>query len=314
MTSSWAKQEIPPTAVVIAPTAEAAANLAVAFDDVRVITLDELDALPAALTEGRAAALTGVPTRGGRLATVMAVLRTRGPADLQVMVDLRGPAVSDLRRDGAPAMAGFAPVDLVEVYGVPCLRLVPVADLDALPDLHEVLAAVLPMAGSDAEALRTALDRAERAEARIRDLAEQLTAAALPPAALPPADHGFALPADRRLPLAAAGLVAAGSGAALALSSRDRRGATLTLGVGALSLAQLWYARRVKGRLLHAVAEASGVGAAATAPMPSEELLTKVLAQQTEIHRNLAIVTAAVQDTAAAVAALADPARSVDVR
>jgi hypothetical protein len=313
MTSSWAKQEIPSTAVVIAPTAEAGANLAVAFDDVRVITLDELDALPAALTEGRAAALTGVPTRGGRLATVMAVLRTRGPADLQVLVDLRGPAVSDLRRDGAPAMAGFAPVDLVEVYGVPCLRLVPVADIDALPDLHDVLAAVVPLAGSDAEALRVALDRAERAEARIRDLADQLTAATLP-LAEPDTGPEFGGPASRRVPLAAAGLVAAGSGAVLALTSRDRRGATLTLGVGALSLAQLWYARRVKGRLLHAVAGATAAGAPPPAPMPSEELLAKVLAQQTEIHRNLAIVTAAVQDTAAAVAALADPARPVDVR
>ena len=308
MTNSWANREIPPAAVVVAPTAEAGANLAVAFDDVRVITLDELDTLPAALAEGRAAALTGVPTRGGRLATVMAVLRTRGPADLQVLVDLRGPAVPDLRRDGAPAMAGFAPVDLVEVYGVPCLRLAPVADADALPDLHDVLAAVTTAAGVDADALRVALDRAERAEQRLRELAERVAAAALPAAA----EHQHpALPDSRRLPFLAAGLVTAGSGAALVLTSRDRRGATLTVGVGALSLAQLWYARRMKRRLLHAIAEGGGFGMAA-GPMPSEDLLAKVLAQQTEIHRNLAIVTAAVQDTAAAVAALADPARPVD--
>jgi hypothetical protein len=309
MTDSWTNREIPPTAVVIAPTAEAGANLAIAFDDVRVITLEELDTLPGALAEGRAAALTGVPTRGGRLATVMAVLRTRGPADLQVLVDLRGPAVSDLRRDGAPAMAGFAPVDLVEVYGVPCLRLAPVPDPDVLPDLHDVLPAVAPApAGVDAQALRAALDRAERAEQRVRELAEQVAAGALAGSA--PPDQPAALTDARRLPLLGAGLLAAGSGAALVLTSRDRRGATLTVGVGALSLAQLWYARRTKRRLLHALSEAGPPGAAGA--LPSEELLTRVLAQQTEIHRNLAIVTAAVQDTAAAVAALAGPTRPVD--
>jgi hypothetical protein len=301
MTSSWTKQEFPPTAVVIAPTAEAGATLAVAFDDVRVITLDELDALPSALAEGRCAALTGVPTRGGRLATVMAVLRSRGPADLQVMVDLRGPVVADLGRDGAPAMAGFTPVDVIEVYGVPCLRLLPAADVDALPDLHAVLATAVPPDGADPNALRAALDRAERAEERIRELADQLAAGAVPIAAAeapvePTPQH------DRPMPYTAAGLVAAGSAMALLITGRDRRGAALTMGVGALSVVQLWYARRTRGRLLQALSKLA-VPAPPVAG-PSEELLAKVLAQQTEIHRNLAIVTAAVQDAAAAVSAL----------
>jgi hypothetical protein len=299
MTGSWTEREFPDTAVVVAPTAEAGATLAVAFDDVVIVTLDNLDALPGELATQRCAVLTGVPTRGGRMATVMSALRTRGPADLQVMVDLRGPAIVDLRRDGAPAMVGFAPVDRVDLYGVPCLRLIPDAEADALPDLHDVLAAELP-AGQDADALRAALDRAERAEARLRDLAEQLTASGHPADTHEhhaPAPHGHApLP----MPLAAAGLLAAGSGAVLVLTSRDRRGALLTTGVGALGVVQLWYARRTKRRVLDAVAAPSPPLPSA----PSEELLAKVLAQQTEIHRNLAIVTAAVQDTAAALAAL----------
>jgi hypothetical protein len=300
MTDSWTEREFPDSALVVAPTAEAGAALAVAFEDVVIITLDNLDALPVVLAEKRCAVLTGVPTRGGRLATVMSALRTRGPAELQVMVDLRGPAIVDLRRDGAPAMVGFAPAGRVDLYGVPCLRLIPDADADALPDLHDVLAADLP-AGQDADALRAALDRAERAEARLCDLAEQWTAAQ--PATPDPhehhmhAQHGHG---PRPMPLVAAGLLAAGSGGALALTSRDRRAALLTSGVGALGVVQLWYARRTKRRLLDAVA----VPNPPPVPGPVEELLAKVLAQQTEIHRNLAIVTAAVQDTAAALAAL----------
>lgn len=300
MTSSWAQEELPSAGVVIAPTAEVGATLAVAFDDVRVITLDELDALPAALAEVRCAALTGVPTRGGRLATVMTLLRTRGPADLQVVVDLRGPVVANLRRDGAPAMAGFTPVDVIEVYGVPCLRLVPDPDADALPDLHDVLAAVVPAGGANGDALRAAVDRAERAEQRIRELADQLAAATLPQ----PADERAqpAGSADRRMPQPAAGLLAAGSAAALVLTSRDRRAALLTTGLGALSVAQLWYLRRMKAQLQRPAPRPTAP--APVAPAPAEDLLTKVLAQQTEIHRNLAIVTAAMQDVAAAVSAL----------
>jgi hypothetical protein len=299
MTSSWTEREFPDAAVVVAPTAEAGAVLAVAFDDVAMITLDNLDALPAALANCGCAVLTGVPTRGGRLATVMSTLRSRGQMDLQVMVDLRGPAIIDLRRDGAPAMVGFAPVDRVDVYGISCLRLVPDADPDALPDLHDVLAADVSAAAPSAT-LRVALDRAERAEARIRELAEQV-AAMQPPTAggigdhFPPADPG-----GRPVALAAAGLLAAGGAAAVVFTGRDRRGALLTTGVGALSVVQLWYARRTQRRLMHAVIHAGQVPEGA-----SEELLAKILAQQTEIHRNLAIVTAAVQDTAAAVAALA---------
>jgi hypothetical protein len=300
MTSSWAKQDFPPTAVVIAPTAEAGATLAVAFDDVRVITLDELDALPSALAEGRCAALTGVPTRGGRLATVMAVLRSRGPADLSVLVDLRGPVVADLRRDGAPAMAGFTPVDVIEVYGVPCLRLLPAPDADALPDLHGVLATAVPP-GANPDALRATLDRAERAEERIRELADQLAAVALPVAAAETPGEPAPQP-DHQMSYTAAGLVAAGSAVVLLITSRDRRSAALTVGVGALSMTQLWYARRTKGRLLHALSTIAVPAPPVT--VPSEELLAKVLAQQTEIHRNLAIVTAAVQDAAAALSAL----------
>jgi hypothetical protein len=278
--------------------------LAVAFDDVVMITLDNLDALPRALAERRCAALTGVPTRGGRLATVMSALRTRGPADLQVMVDLRGPAIGDLRRDGAPAMVGFAPVDRVELYGVPCLRLIPDGDPDALPDLHDVLAADLP-AGQDVDALRAALDRAERAEARIRDLAEQVAAAQLPaPDGHDHGEHAHHGPGGVPMPWAAAGLLVAGSGAVLVLTSRDRRDAVLTAGVGALSLVQLWYARRAKRRLLDALAHPAPAAVPSVA-LASEELLAKVYAQQTEIHRNLAIVAAAVQDTAAAMVALA---------
>ncbi|HZE67767.1 MAG TPA: hypothetical protein VE081_14115 [Sporichthyaceae bacterium] len=302
MTNSWAEREFPDSAVVVAPTAEAGAGLAVAFDDVVVITLDDLGELPAALTKGRCAAVTGVSTRGGRLATVMASLRTRGPADLQVLVDLRGPAMVDLRRDGAPAMVGFAPVDRIDVYGIPCLRLVPDADAQALPDLHEVLAVDVPASGPDAATLREALDRAERAEARLRDLAEQLGTTELSGAHA----HGEIPAVLGGHRLVAAGLVAAGSAAALALTSRDRRVAVLTSGVGAVSVLQLWYARRTKRRLLDALAHASEPMSAAT-----EELVAKVLAQQTEIHRNLAIVAAAVQDTAAAVAGLAGAPVSV---
>jgi len=284
--------------VVVAPTAEAGAVLAVAFDDVAIITLDNLDALPAALADCGCAVLTGIPTRGGRLATVMSALRSRGPRDLQVLVDLRGPAITDLRRDGAPAMVGFAPVDRVEVYGIPCLRLAPVAEPDALPDLHDVLAVDVAAAAPDAGALRVALDRAERAEARIRELADQIAAVALPAAAGHADDLADA--GSRPVSMTTAGLLAAGGAAALAFTSRDRRGALLTTGVGALSLVQLWYARRTKRRLMHAITHPGHVPEGA-----SEELLARILAQQTDIHRNLAIVTAAVQDTAAAVAALA---------
>jgi hypothetical protein len=197
-------------------------------------------------------------------------------------------------------MAGFTPVDVIEVYGVPCLRLVPDPDADALPDLHDVLAAVVPAGGANGDALRAAVDRAERAEQRIRELADQLAAATLPQ----PADERAqpAGSADRRMPQPAAGLLAAGSAAALVLTSRDRRAALLTTGLGALSVAQLWYLRRMKAQLQRPAPRPTAP--APVAPAPAEDLLTKVLAQQTEIHRNLAIVTAAMQDVAAAVSAL----------
>src|SRR3954468_5035729 len=64
MTNSWPKQDVPDAAVVVAPTAESGALLAVAFDDVVVLTLDELPRLSAHVGRYSCVAITGVPTRG----------------------------------------------------------------------------------------------------------------------------------------------------------------------------------------------------------------------------------------------------------
>jgi len=111
--------------------------LGMAFDELAIAVPEELaDVLATSGPDAPCVAITGVPTRGARLATVIELVLSSAPEDVQIVLDLREPAGSDLAENGAPALRGLVPVDRVELWGVPCLRLRRGPDPDALPDLQ----------------------------------------------------------------------------------------------------------------------------------------------------------------------------------
>lgn len=110
--------------------------MGMAFDDIQIATLDELGMVLATIgPDIECVAVSGVPTRGGRLGEVLRQVLAVCPASVQVLLDLRGPAGPDLVAAGAPALRGFQPVDCVQLWEVPCLLLVRSTAPEAVPDL-----------------------------------------------------------------------------------------------------------------------------------------------------------------------------------
>ena len=129
--------DLPARALLIAPTVERAAVLGIAFDDVAIAVPDELaEILATSGPDAPCVAITGVPTRGNRLAAVIESVLASAPTDVQVLLDVREPAGTDLAENGAPALRGLMPVDRIELWGVPCLRLRRAADTNSVPDLE----------------------------------------------------------------------------------------------------------------------------------------------------------------------------------
>ena len=108
-----------------------------AFDDIAIAVPDELsEVLATTGPDAPCVAITGVPTRGRRLATVIESVLAAAPQDVQVLIDVREPAGADLAENGAQALRGLAPVDRIELWGVPCLRLRRATDPRAVPNLE----------------------------------------------------------------------------------------------------------------------------------------------------------------------------------
>jgi hypothetical protein len=159
--------------LLIAPTVERAAMLGMAFDDAAIAVLDELDEV--LITRGpetRCVAITGVPTRGRRLATVIESVLTAAPADVQILIDVREPGGTDLAESGAPALRGLVPSDRVELWGIPCLRLRRGPDPEATPDLHAWRALLRDRTPSPRDASEEA--RRQSAEIQVGPLRERI--------------------------------------------------------------------------------------------------------------------------------------------
>lgn len=111
--------------------------LGMAFDDATIAVTDELaEVLATAGPDAPCVAITGVPTRGDRLGTVIESVLAAAPESVQILLDVREPAGTDIAENGAQALRGLVPVDRVELWGVPCLRLRRGADPAAVPDLQ----------------------------------------------------------------------------------------------------------------------------------------------------------------------------------
>lgn len=140
---------LPGSALLIAPTIERAAVLGVAFDHAVAATPDELSGVLATAGPNLpCVAISGVPTRGGRLAEVLRQVQASSPRDVQILIDLRDPAGNDLFLHGAQALRGLVPVDRIEVWGIPCLRLRRAPERSFTPDLQSWRAALLDGAAS----------------------------------------------------------------------------------------------------------------------------------------------------------------------
>ena len=117
--------------------------LGMAFDETTIAVPDELaDVLATTGGDTPCVAITGVPTRGNRLADVLRQVLAVTPQSVQVLLDVRDPAGPDLAENGALALRGLEPVDRIDLWGVPCLRLRRAATPDALPDLEPWRAAL----------------------------------------------------------------------------------------------------------------------------------------------------------------------------
>ena len=108
-----------------------------AFDEVTIVVPDELAAVLAVTgPDAPCVAITGVPTRGDRLAGVIRQVLAAAPEGVQVLIDVRDPGGSDLAENGTAALRGLVPVDRVDLWGVPCLRLRRGAQPDVAPNLE----------------------------------------------------------------------------------------------------------------------------------------------------------------------------------
>ncbi len=108
-----------------------------AFDEVTIVIPEELaDVLAVTDPDAPCVAITGVPTRGDRLAGVIRQVLAAAPEGVQVLIDVRDPGGADLAENGTAALRGLVPVDRVDLWGVPCLRLRRGAHPDRAPNLE----------------------------------------------------------------------------------------------------------------------------------------------------------------------------------
>jgi predicted O-methyltransferase YrrM len=175
--------DLPRRALLVAPTAEEAAVLGIAFDEIRAATVDEVEAVLA--LEGAqlpCVAVTGVPTRGGRLAALVEQVLGNCTDSVQFVVDHSEPFGMDLAMHGSEALRGLSLVDLIDLGGVPCLRLRPAGDRDVAPDLGPLRDSLVGRPGAQ-ERLAAAVQalgapgQAERLQTRISELEAELAEA-----------------------------------------------------------------------------------------------------------------------------------------
>lgn len=175
--------DLPRRALLIAPTAEEAAVLGLAFDEIRAATVDEVDEVLS--LDGAAlpcVAVTGIPTRGGRLASLVDQVLGKCTDAVQFVVDHSEPWGTDLAAHGSEALRGLSLIDLIDLGGVPCLRLRPSSDRDLAPDLAPLRDSLVGRPGAQAR-LAAAVEalgapgQAERLQARIAELEAELAEA-----------------------------------------------------------------------------------------------------------------------------------------
>jgi cell division septum initiation protein DivIVA len=321
---------LPTRALLVAPTVERAASLGTAFDDVLAATPAEVpDVL---VTQGHdlfCVVISGVPTRGGRLASVIEPVLESCPAETQVLLDVSHPVGADLRDNGAEALRGLALVDCHTLAGVPCLRFRPAADRDAIPDLH--LVAELLDESPDPRA--RPLTESDRLTARIVDLERELAAATAATAAATASLEAAQAERDSvsrtlerlrahplklsllallsrrglaRVVTVALGLVVVGSLCVVVGTTTDSgySGDVLTalLGLVCIQMAQVWvYDRRGRGlarRFGNHAKDAERRSAA------TEKRLVEMANALAGLERNVAVLGASSVDTAAALAEL----------
>lgn len=313
--------------MLVAPTVERAAVLGTAFDEVVAATLGELGAVLA--TDGHdipCVAITGVPTRGGRLASVISAVLDACAPDVQLILDLGGPVGADLSGGGSEALRGLALVDRLDLAGVPCLRFQPAKDRDSVPDLAPVragLGGALDASTRLAVEVRALLGPGENARllARIAELETALAAATTSPgragAGAAASTRGPAAGVLNRLrahdALLALGLVLVAAVAVVTamITSGGGQDAALTalLGLGLVHLAYAWRcdrrARLTNLRLVEQVRESLAQARRdSAAAREQERTAAELAARVARMEQNLAIVTAATVDTAHAVAKL----------
>jgi hypothetical protein len=108
-----------------------------AFDESTIVIPDELaEVLATSGPDSPCVAITGVPTRGNRLAGVIRQVLAASPEAVQILIDVRDPGGNDLAENGAAALRGLEPVDRVDLWGVPCLRLRRASHPELEPDLE----------------------------------------------------------------------------------------------------------------------------------------------------------------------------------
>lgn len=179
---------LPSRALLVAPTVERAATLGMAFDETTIVIPDELaDVLATSGPDSPCVAITGVPTRGDRLAQVIRQVLGAAPEDVQILIDVREPGGSDLAENGARALRGLVPVDRVDLWGVPCLRLRRAAHPEQEPDLNPWREALqdrpqVPLDASEAARRQSAevqvgplRDRVAELEGEVEKLRESLS-------------------------------------------------------------------------------------------------------------------------------------------
>jgi hypothetical protein len=294
--------DLPSSALLIAPTIERAATLGTGFDEAIAVTLSELSATLG--TDGpdvRCVAVTGVPTRARRLATVLAQLLVACPADLQVLLVPAAEDVTD-RSALSAALTGLAFVDAVELSGETCLRFVRASDPRHVPDLTPEQVSFGPLAfDSEADlAARVAVLEAELAESKSA-LASTPARARGPETKRNPMVAGVVRRLRRGLVVVAVAAVLSGTLAASLLSSISFLEATAS-GVLGVVVVHLVYAWRCDRRTRAVLGRLSALVRADSDEARGRE--QDLSARLSALEKNVAIVAASSLDTAHAVAKL----------
>ena len=132
--SAQAGEALPERALIVGVDVERSAVLGMAFDEMHLTGLDDYPEHLAAGSPWPCVVISGVPTRAGRLASVVsAALASQGP--IEILIDIREPYGADVLSHGAAALTGLHSAGVVDLWGVPCLRLGRAADPDSVPDL-----------------------------------------------------------------------------------------------------------------------------------------------------------------------------------